>query len=270
VMFTALLVGLKVPLLAIQILWINLVTDGLPAIALGFEPAEVGVMRRKPRHKNESIFAGGVGRHIISIGILIAALTFMGYYWGYTSNGMDPFSDTHGLETKTRAEMVSIVGDIVELPDDWDELSAEQRKVVLDVEDAPTEAETVAHEAGEGLMGRAESRPRSIAFTILAFTQMFEVMAIHGGDTTSFFRTGFKGNWLLFWAVLSTFVLQLIVLYVPFLQDTFGTTALTVTELILATIAGALVLVAVEFEKWLNRNYFDKSTTGQLAGAVTA
>ena len=52
VMFVALLINLPIPLLAIQILWINLVTDGLPAIALGFEPAEEGVMRRKPRtHK---------------------------------------------------------------------------------------------------------------------------------------------------------------------------------------------------------------------------
>jgi magnesium-transporting ATPase (P-type) len=228
------------------------------------------VMRRKPRPKNESIFAGGVGRHIISIGILIAALTFTGYVWGYYSNNMNPFSDSHDLELLTRAEMVNIVGDIEELPADWDERSEEERKILLGVEEVSSEAETVAHEAGEGLMGRAESRPRSIAFTILAFTQMFEVMAIHGGDATSFFRTGFKGNWLLFWGVLSTFVLQLIVLYLPFAQDVFGTTALTVTELILATIAGVLVLAAVEVEKWLNRNYFEKDSMVHLAGAATA
>lgn len=270
VMFTALLVGLKVPLLAIQILWINLVTDGLPAIALGFEPAEAGVMRRKPRPKNESIFAGGVGRHIISIGVLIAALTFMGYYWGYISNHMNPFSETHDLELLSRTEMVHIVGDVEELPANWDELSTEERKEVLVPGEEGAEGQAFSHEAGEGLMGRAESRPRSIAFTILAFTQMFEVMAIHGGDTASFFRHGFKGNWLLFWAVMSTFVLQIIVLYMPFAQDIFGTTALTASELILATIAGALVLVAVEIEKWLNRNYLEKEATVQKTSPATA
>ena len=92
VMFVALLVGMPVPLLAIQILWINLVTDGLPAIALGFEPAEAGVMDRQPRSKDESVFAGGIGRHIIVIGILIAILTLGGYMWGYTTLGMNVFT----------------------------------------------------------------------------------------------------------------------------------------------------------------------------------
>lgn len=92
-MFFALLIGLRVPLLAIQILWINLVTDGLPAIALGFEPGETDVMKRKPRPPRESIFAQGVGRHVIWVGIWLGAVTLIGYVWAlsrYPGGALDP------------------------------------------------------------------------------------------------------------------------------------------------------------------------------------
>jgi Ca2+-transporting ATPase len=78
-MFGGLLLGLPAPLLPIQILWINLVTDGLPAIALGLEPAEPGVMERPPRPSREGIFARGLGAKIILQGILIGAAT-LGIY----------------------------------------------------------------------------------------------------------------------------------------------------------------------------------------------
>ena len=259
VMFVALLAGMPVPLLAIQILWINLVTDGLPAIALGFEPAEEGTMRRKPRPKGESIFAGGVGRHIIFIGLLITAVTLGGYIWGYTSKGMDVLSDTHGLENKSRAEMVDIVGDVEALPANWDALSAAERTDILLPHEADgASEELLSEEAQSELLNRAERRPRSIAFTILAFTQMFEVMGIHGGDRTSFFRTGFKSNRLLFWAVLSTFALQLIVLYVPFMQESFETVGLTLGEMVLSCLLGAVILFGVELEKYVNRRWLEK------------
>jgi len=264
VMFIALLANLKVPLLAIQILWINLVTDGLPAIALGFEPAEADVMERRPRPKNESIFAGGIGRHIISIGLLIAALTLGGYLWGYSHNNLDPFSDTHGLETFTYDELLafadrtSATRDEIEemVPENWDELSEEERiEAILatGAEEDAEEGEAFSHEEGQGLTGLAERIPRSIAFTILAFTQMFEVMAIHAGDRASFFRTGFKSNRLLLGAVISTFILQLIVLYVPFMQASFDTAALGAVEMFICFLLGAVVLFAVELEKVYNR-----------------
>jgi Ca2+-transporting ATPase len=63
--------GLPIPLLPIHILWINLVTDGLPGLALAVEPAERGVMRRPPRHPKESIFAHGLGAHIVWVGLLM-------------------------------------------------------------------------------------------------------------------------------------------------------------------------------------------------------
>lgn len=68
------LTGLPMPLLPIHILWINLVTDGLPALALANEPAEANNMNRPPRGSNESIFAHGVGLHILWVGLLIGML----------------------------------------------------------------------------------------------------------------------------------------------------------------------------------------------------
>lgn len=69
------IIGLPVPLLPIHILWINLVTDGLPALALAVEPEEKGIMQRPPRKTGESIFAGGMAFHIIWVGLLTGGLT---------------------------------------------------------------------------------------------------------------------------------------------------------------------------------------------------
>ncbi|MBD0364582.1 MAG: cation-translocating P-type ATPase [Flavisolibacter sp.] len=72
--FLAPLVGLPIPLLPIHILWINLVTDGLPGLALAKEPAEINIMQRPPRHPEESIFAHGLGWHILWVGLLMGGI----------------------------------------------------------------------------------------------------------------------------------------------------------------------------------------------------
>jgi Ca2+-transporting ATPase len=72
--FLAPIVGLPIPLLPVHILWINLVTDGIPGLALAYEPAEKNVMNRPPRHPNESIFADGLGWHILWVGLLMGAV----------------------------------------------------------------------------------------------------------------------------------------------------------------------------------------------------
>ncbi|TAL23666.1 MAG: calcium-translocating P-type ATPase, PMCA-type [Nitrospirae bacterium] len=80
-LFLAPLIGLPIPLLPIHILWINLMTDGLPALALSVEPAESDVMKRPPRDPKESIFAGGLGFFAIWVGLLMAALTLSVQAW---------------------------------------------------------------------------------------------------------------------------------------------------------------------------------------------
>ncbi|OBR64881.1 calcium-translocating P-type ATPase, SERCA-type [Paenibacillus oryzae] len=80
VMFLAMMAGLPLPLVPIQILWVNLVTDGLPAMALGVDQAEKDLMQQKPRQAKESIFSRRLGWKIISRGILIGICT-LGAFW---------------------------------------------------------------------------------------------------------------------------------------------------------------------------------------------
>ncbi len=193
-MFAALVIGLKVPLLAIQILWINLVTDGLPAVALGFEPSEPDVMKRKPRPPKESIFAHGVGLHVLWVGAWIGVSTLIGFVWMLHRQGADVF-------------------------------------------DPSEEALTLA---------------RTIGFSILALSQVFEVSAIHGGDA-SFFRTPLHRNKLLLGAVALTAILQMIVVYAPFAQDIMKTASLDEVELLVAWLLAGSLFPAVEIEKYFRR-----------------
>ena len=79
--FMAPILGLPIPLLPVHILWINLVTDGLPGLALASEKAEDDIMERPPRPSGESLFAGGMIMHIIWVGILMAGLTIGVQAW---------------------------------------------------------------------------------------------------------------------------------------------------------------------------------------------
>jgi Ca2+-transporting ATPase len=193
-MFGGLVLGLRVPILAIQILWINLVTDGLPAVALGFEPSEPDVMKRQPRPPKESIFAHGVGIDVVWIGLWIGVCTLIGFVW--TLN-------RHGGE--------------------WLEPSASALQV-----------------------------GRTVAFSILALAQVFVVSAIHGGDA-SFFQTPLRRSRLLLIAVLSTAILQMIVIYAPFAQTIMNTTSLDLTELIVVWALAGVIFPAIEVEKLLRR-----------------
>ncbi|MBP8973550.1 MAG: cation-translocating P-type ATPase [Anaerolineae bacterium] len=207
-MFAALVFALRVPLLAIQILWINLVTDGLPAIALGFEPSEPDVMKRKPRPPRESIFAQGVGPHILWVGLWIGVVTLLGFVWAL---------DRHGGK----------------------------------LSNPPDETLLIA---------------RTMAFTILALSQVFEVSAIHGGEA-SFLRVPLSRNKLLWVAVLLTAVLQMLVVYAPFAHEIFDTTSLDATELIVAWLLAGSLFPAVEFEKFLRRQRTRRKAAQSAAAA---
>ena len=74
--------GMPIPLLPIQILWINLVTDGLPGLALASEPAEPGVMERPPRRPGDSLFSGGLGARVVWVGALMGAVCLAAQHWG--------------------------------------------------------------------------------------------------------------------------------------------------------------------------------------------
>lgn len=159
VMFTAGLLAMPLPLIAIQILWINLVTDGLPAIALSVDPKEPDIMLRKPRVSSESIFTKRVKFMILWIGILIAIgiLPIFHYY---------------------KSDLI---------------------------------------------------RAQSIAFVMLTMFEMFNVFNCRSERYSLFKVKVFKNKFLIV-AVLISILLQLCVIYVPFLQTYFHTVSLSLKD----------------------------------------
>ncbi len=253
VMFVGILIGLPIPLLAIQILWVNLVTDGLPAIALGFEAAEPGTMKRPPRSVNESIFSDGIGAKIIWRAVVLAILTLGAFVYGHIENGLDPFSDTLGIENLSREQVVDLVDDEL-IPENWNELTPDQRlSDMLTIDAAAAEAGGEESGSGNAIIDEAERIPRTLAFTVLALGQIFHVMGIAAGDKQSFFRVWFSRNHFMFFAVLLTFALQFGVIYLPFMQTIFETLPLSVNELLVGIGLSSIILFAVELEKLLTR-----------------
>jgi Ca2+-transporting ATPase len=107
VMLLAPLAGMPLPLLPLQILWVNLVTDGLPALAMSAEPAERDSMWRPPHPPNEHIFARGLGRHILWVGLLMG-LVVLGVGYGYWRAGQ-PQWQTMMFLTITLAQMAHVL-----------------------------------------------------------------------------------------------------------------------------------------------------------------
>lgn len=104
VMFMASLLGMPLPLLPIQILWVNLVTDGLPAMALGLEPPEPGIMERKPRPVNEGVFSRGLGWIIMGRGLFIGVITLISFTIGllwFRVQGIDDLSLARSMALTT-------------------------------------------------------------------------------------------------------------------------------------------------------------------------
>ncbi|ELS32526.1 MULTISPECIES: cation-translocating P-type ATPase [Pseudanabaena] len=100
---TAPLIGLTVPLSPLQILWMNLVTDGLPALALAVEPAEPNVMKKPPVDPRENIFARGMGAYMVRIGIILAIITIVLMVWAHG------FTNTHFNETYVKERWATMV-----------------------------------------------------------------------------------------------------------------------------------------------------------------
>jgi Ca2+-transporting ATPase len=179
--FLAPFFGLPIPLLPIHILWINLVTDGLPGLALTMEKAERNIMKRPPRNPGQSIFAEGLGIHILWAGLLLAGITIA------------------------------------------------------------TEAYAIHSKAGHW---------QTMVFTVLCMGQLIYVLSIRS-ETLSLFRLGIFTNRPLILTVLFTFLLQLAVIYLPFLNDIFKTKPLSLTELTFCIGLSMLLFIAVEMEKWI-------------------
>lgn len=180
-LFLAPILGMPNPLLPVHILWINLVTDGLPGLALANEKAEANVMERPPRPPGESLFAGGNAFHILWVGLFMAGLTLGTQAWSLRQEGMH-----------------------------W----------------------------------------QTMVFTVLSLSQLGHVMSIRS-ERNFLYQQGIFSNKPLLAAVVLTFLLQLLVIYLPAAQTIFHTEALTWKELLICLGVSAILFHAVELEKWL-------------------
>ena len=107
-MFLAMLMGMPVPLLPIQILLINLVTDGLPAIALGLDPADGDMMSKKPRKSTDSVFSDGLLSVILFRGILIGLTTLAAFSFLLTSGATLQIARTGALVTLILTQLIHV------------------------------------------------------------------------------------------------------------------------------------------------------------------
>jgi Ca2+-transporting ATPase len=178
-------VGLGLPLLPLQILWVNLVTDGLPGLALTQEPSEPDIMKRPPRDPKEQIFGRGLGIDVLWIGALMGAVSLAVGLWAFNFN--------HEFAWQT------------------------------------------------------------MVFTTLTIAQMGNALASRS-ESQTLLEAGVLRNKMMLGAVLLTFVLQLGVVYLPFMQDIFGTQSLTLLELGISFGASLVVLVVIDTVKVIKRN----------------
>lgn len=162
VMLFAMILALPLPLVPIQILWVNLVTDGLPAMALGLDKPEDDVMKRKPRHPKEGVFARGLGWKVVSRGFLIGSVTLLAFMLSY----------------KTHPDHLAYA--------------------------------------------------QTVAFATLVMAQLIHVFDCRS-EVSVFSRNPF-GNMYLVWAVLSSLVLMLLVIYIPSLQPIFHTVPIVLKD----------------------------------------
>jgi Ca2+-transporting ATPase len=107
VMLVAPVLGMPLPLTPLQILWMNLATDGLPALALSIEPAESTTMRHPPIHPGETIFSRGLGRHVIWVGLSIGFISLTSTFWYWRAH--DPNWQTFLFTVLTLSQMAHVM-----------------------------------------------------------------------------------------------------------------------------------------------------------------
>ena len=189
--------GVTVPLLATQLLWINLLTDAAPALAMGVDPSTDDVMARKPRKLTDRVIDAEMWGDIIFIGVIMAAVTLI---------GMDMHLDG-GLFTDRSVD-------------------------------------AIGHDA-------QMTEARTMGFTILVFAQMLNALASRSHLQSAF--VGLFSNKWLWGAIALSMVLQLAVIYIPFLNTAFGTVPLSVGAWVECLGLAMIVLIASELRKCVLR-----------------
>jgi len=216
-------IGLIEVLLPIHILWVNLVTDSLPALALAVDPAEDDVMKRKP-NKQKGIFTKGMSFRVVYQGIMIGLLTLAAFIIGLAT------------PEENLPKMVRVEGTLysVEEVENLDEALANGAKYV--------EPQEVKVEIGQ-----------TMAFIVLAFSELVHVFNIRN-NKKSIFKTHPFNNKMLLLAIGGSAALMLVILLVPALRHIFSIPILPMSNLIETIFLILAPLVIVEIFKLLKIN----------------
>lgn len=206
--------GIVVPLLAVQLLWINLLTDAAPALAMGMDKESDDVLDRPPRNVKDRVIDGEMWGGIFFVGIIMALITLF---------GMDLY----------------LPGGII------DDYAFNPAAKSYDL-----------------------SMARTMGFTILVFTELFNALASRSGEESAF-KHMFTNGWL--WASLGlSVVLQLVVIYVPFLNTAFGTVPLPWHSWLEAFLLSSITLWATEIRKMFLRARTRRRRAAAKAAAASA
>ena len=206
-MFTAIAAGLIAPLQSIHILWINLITDSLPALALGVDPKDREIMNEKPRDPNESLFAHGALAFTVYNGIMIAALTLGAFLWSPIIH-------------------LNAAGEAVTLNNIRDLFNGVLVLKNVDINDIVMHAQTYA-------------------FTTLGISQLFHAIGMKNYDK-SLFKMSHIDNFAMIGAFTAGLLLQVLVTEIPFLTEVFETSQLTLREWINLILLSAIPLLSHE------------------------
>ncbi|HLG30780.1 MAG TPA: cation transporting ATPase C-terminal domain-containing protein, partial [Candidatus Brocadiales bacterium] len=197
VMFFSSLLGLPMPLFPIQILWINMATDGLPALALGVDPIDPNIMNRPSRRTDEGIVSKQFFSWIAIQGFVMALSTLLAFIY------------------------------------------------VLDVD--VSEFFGCCSIDDEFVLARA----RSVAFSVLVFTQLFHAFNCRNG-LLSIFKIGFLSNKKLIFACVLSMLLQFAIVQTPFLNKIFNTVPLRAVDWLYIFIASSVIMWVMEGIKFTN------------------
>jgi len=196
--FMAMMALAKLPLLPLQILWMNLLTDAAPALALGWNPADADIMKRRPRDPKEHIITKRTLSMLIATGTLMCIGTLILF------NLTIPLEEIKILEEKkmTLEEDVKGIQDI-EIKKILEEKLKEINKAIDEL----------------------LKYPRTMAFTTLVMFQLFYALSCRSEKYT-LFKAGILSNRYLILAVVFSILMQVAVVYLPVFQNVFGTVAL--------------------------------------------
>ena len=211
-------------LLPIHILWINLVTDSLPALALAFDPAEKDIMERKPLDTKKGIFTRGMSWRVIYQGIMIGLLTLAAFIIGLAT-------PEENLPTMVEYENKIVAVEEIENLDE-----------VLENGGEYVPQEEVKVEIGQAM-----------AFTVLALSELVHVFNVRN-NKKSVFKTGITSNKNLLLAIGVSAALMLIILFVPALRHIFSIPILPLQNIIEIVALVFAPLVIVEIFKLLKIN----------------